>query len=444
MPLFVIIILVVIAITFVILILIKLLGESKLVKVENLLKQKNYKKANTVLRSLLKSSKDDYMVHWYNARINYNFKNYQQALASLKIVIKNPDAFKELKAGNVHYLLGDVFLQLNKPDMALNEYLLVTQYEPQLASAYAKIGEIYFKQRKNDNALKFLYNAVKYNSKDYNSYYLMGRIYYYMDITDRAVENLKESIKLNKTFLTHYYYLAQLEYKNNNYISAVSYAEKALEDKAGDKLFKLYFLLGNCYQNKNDYKKAVIYYEMVNDEIPTEHPLKKDVYYNLGECYEKQGQIENLMMVWKKLFYMDAGYKDIKEKYLRFSDIQNEKVIKDIIEADNDRLIIVIEEILKKFSLEKRNISFLDNNIVQISANETTLNYSYSVLIYLNRSFDIITIGVLENFLREIRTMSCRKGYYITLADFETNAIAFSEKYPIDLIPRSELIKLLK
>lgn len=422
----------------------KILGESKLDKVNKFIKMKNYEKAHSILKKFMKSNPNNYTALWYNAKIYYQLNNFEASFHNLKKLIKSPDAFKELNPASVHFFTGEVMMKLNKSALALNEYLLVTQYEPQYAAAYAKVGEIFFNQRNNDKALRFLFNAIKYKPEDYYSHYLMGRVYYYMEIPEKALECLKESLKYNKEFLSVYYYLAKIEHDINNFDFAVQYAEHALQDPNCDKKFDLYYILGSCYQKRNDYKQAVSFYEKVNDEIPIEHPLKKPVYYNLGLCYEQLNQVENLMMVWKKLYYMDATYEDVAVRYRQYSDIQNEEVIKDILEADDEKIQNILLKICHKLNVEKREIRALDPDLFQITANEISQGLSFPVLIYFNRSFDIITIGMMESFLDEIRISNSRKGYYISLSDFETDAITYSTKYPIDIFSRSNLIKLLR
>ncbi len=427
-----------------ILVIFKLFSETKIEKVNILIKEENYQKAKNVLNKLMKKKTNNYLHLWYNAKINYYLKDYEKALDSLKLILEIPSAFKELQKFQFHLMLADVFYKLNRPNSALNEYLLVTQYEPNCSIAYARIGRLFFFQRDNNNALKFLFKAVNSNSQDYYSYYLMGRIYYYMELYERSGGNLKESIKLNKKFYLPYYYLAQIEFARKRYQNALKYAGMELKKEGSDKWLKLLLLTARCYQMQDNYKHAIKFYEMLIDELPAEHPIRKDVYYYSGECYQKLNQIEDAVIVWEKLYYKDPKYKDITRKYNQYSDINNEAIIKDILKADNNKLTKIYDNILKRLSLDRADITFPFENISKILTIEIKAAYSYNVLVYVNRSFDSISMGILEIFLKELRSSGCKKGVYISLADFTSDAINYALKYPIDLINRTELLGLLK
>ncbi|MBN1899622.1 MAG: tetratricopeptide repeat protein [Spirochaetes bacterium] len=424
--------------------LIKSYGESTLAKVIQYIDEKDFYRANMAISKVMKTQSKNHLAHWYSARINFELKEYEKALENLKTILQMPQSFKELSRAQFHLLLADVFYHLNKPNSALNQYLLVTQYDPDNARAYARAGYIFFLQRENNNALNFLSRTIKHNPKDYYSYYLIGRIYYYMDLYPKAKENLRESIKLNKDFSEPHYYLAQLEFNRKQYQSSIRFAGKELKKEDNDKWLKLLLLTARSYLEIKNYIHAIKFFEMLTDEVPAEHPIRKEIYYYMGDCYLKLNKIEKAISIWEQLYFQDPEFMDIKNKYAQYKDLTRESIIKDIIKAKNDKLKKIYEKILEKLKLHWNDIKIESDNLTKVMAVESSKAYSYSVLVYINRSFDMVTSGLLEFLLQEIRATGSHKGLYISLADFTPDALDYVSKYPIDLINRSKLLKLLK
>ncbi|MBU1076866.1 MAG: tetratricopeptide repeat protein [Spirochaetes bacterium] len=424
--------------------LIKSLGETTLEKVNTYIRMKDFYRARMFLEKVMKSNPKEFLPYWCGATIYYELKEYEKALENLKAILNMPDAFKELNRAQFHLMMADVFYKLDKPNSALNEYLLVTQYQPGNSLAYSRVGQVFFHQRDNDNALKFLFQAVKYDPKDHYSFYLMGRIYYYMDLYEKAREYLKECIKLNSKFLQPYYYLAQIEFADHLFQNAIKYAGKELKKEGSDKWSKLLFLTARCYQGLENYKHALKFFEMITDEIPSEHPMRKEISYHMGECYLKLNKIDQATAIWEQLYYMDPKYKDIAEKYAQFSDINRETIIKDILSSDREKTEEIFDPVLKKLGLRRDDLKFDFEYIIKISATESSKAYLYNVMVYINRSFETITQEMLEIFLQELRTTNYHKGVYISLAEFTSNAEIYASKYPIDLIDRIKLLELLK
>ena len=70
-----------------ILVIFKLFSETKIEKVNILIKEENYQKAKNVLNKLMKKKTNNYLHLWYNAKINYYLKDYEKALDSLKLIL---------------------------------------------------------------------------------------------------------------------------------------------------------------------------------------------------------------------------------------------------------------------------------------------------------------------------------------------------------------------
>ncbi len=434
----------IILIIFIIIIFKSLLKERSLERIEKHIKEKNYRYATTFLSKVIKKDPQNVIALWYLAKCYEAMGKNKEALPILRRIGKSPYAFKEIKEGDYHLLLGNVLYKLDRKDEAINEFLLVTQYSPANSFAYYMAGKLFFEKRDNDTALKFLLKAITINKNDYKSHLLVGRIFYYIGLLNKAHTYITNSIHINKNCYIAYYYLALIEFKRGNYTKAIDYAEVALKDEASEKRLKILFLIGNSYEKLDDINNAIKYYEILSEETPLSHPLKKEVYYHLAINYEKMNQTINAMLIWKRLYYMAPTYKDVSERYLKYSSIENEEIIRKIIEASESEILKWVDKILKKLALEKISHNFVSANVIEINASEISSKFSTSVLIHFNRNLDIVDVGILESFFERLKLMNCKRGIYICITEFTSKAISFSSRYAIDLIPRKQLLKLLR
>jgi len=73
-------------------------------------------------------------------------------------------------------------------------------------------------------------------------------------------------------------------------------------------------LLGKAYKQKTFYDLAAEQLEVAKSEISAMNDQKKEVLYELGECYELQGDSKKAIAEFKTLYGADIGYRDVAEK----------------------------------------------------------------------------------------------------------------------------------
>jgi tetratricopeptide (TPR) repeat protein len=73
-------------------------------------------------------------------------------------------------------------------------------------------------------------------------------------------------------------------------------------------------LLGKAYKTKGFHDLAIEQFISAKGEIPGVTEIKKDVLYELGQCYELQGDMEKAMIEYKALYGADIGFRDVSQK----------------------------------------------------------------------------------------------------------------------------------
>jgi tetratricopeptide (TPR) repeat protein len=73
-------------------------------------------------------------------------------------------------------------------------------------------------------------------------------------------------------------------------------------------------LLGKAYKVKGFFDLAAEQLTVAKSEIPGVTEQKKDVLYELGSCYEQQGDMDKAMVEFKALYGADISYRDVSKK----------------------------------------------------------------------------------------------------------------------------------
>lgn len=72
--------------------------------------------------------------------------------------------------------------------------------------------------------------------------------------------------------------------------------------------------LGACFKGKRQYDLALEQYQTAKSEITAMSEQKKDVIYQLAECYELMSKTEEAISEYKIIYAADIGYRDVSAK----------------------------------------------------------------------------------------------------------------------------------
>jgi tetratricopeptide (TPR) repeat protein len=111
---------------------------------------------------------------------------------------------------------------------------------------------------------------------------------------------------------TKYEYAVRLV-RNKRYDEAIPLLQEAQRDPrhkipAMDKIGLCFFMKGWFADAADIFTQAIDSYEIKDDDIA------KELRYNLGRCYEEQGDRGKALEVYRKIAQLDFGYKDVSQR----------------------------------------------------------------------------------------------------------------------------------
>jgi len=76
--------------------------------------------------------------------------------------------------------------------------------------------------------------------------------------------------------------------------------------------------MGKALKARKMFDLAVQQFQTAKSELPTMDDLKKDVIYQLAECYEGMGKREEAITEYKLIYSEDIGFRDVADKINAF------------------------------------------------------------------------------------------------------------------------------
>ena len=234
------------------------------------------------LRSLIEAAKKavaeepENMNHYRDIASNYRkLGEYDDALEWV-------GKARELEAGradvNLERLVGT--LKREKMQKAISEIEARLEGDPDDAEAQKKLDQLRLEERAF--RLEQCESLVQRYPNEYSYRFELGELYFEDEETDKAIKELQMAQRSPKVRI------ASL------------------------------ILLGKAYLQKGFHDLAAEQLTTAKNEITGMTDQKKDVLYELGTAYEKQGDMDKAMVEFKTLYGADISYRDVAQKIDEF------------------------------------------------------------------------------------------------------------------------------
>lgn len=222
---------------------------------------------------------------YYNGAVEYSKDNLEKGLELGKKALEVEDS---VKVSQTYSLLASFMLNEGKIDEA-NEFLAkAVEADEKNVEAYMTQGHIYLTQRETGKALESFKEVLKIDSSKVKVYELMGQAYLLEDKHEEAIKSLEKALSITGKDPVLLYNLMLAHFEAENYDKAISEGEEVLGLKEVEPkvLTNVYNLMGQIYQEKEEYKKVVaVIKEAIDKGVNNcdSYSLIAHAYFKLGD-----------------------------------------------------------------------------------------------------------------------------------------------------------------
>ncbi|MFW5710329.1 MAG: tetratricopeptide repeat protein [Spirochaetota bacterium] len=419
-------------------------------QVETLFKQLNNGKAAAVTRGakqILAKNPRNVDAHYLLGQAYLEQDKPELALMELKAVNQIGIFDGYTKEDQFRKKIAALYERFNQPEEALKEYLLLIKLQPNTAENYLKAGELFEQRDKSGKAMNFYRKAISLNDRLAEAHQRLGYILYRSKKPLEARGEFEAAIKNDPSNYQSHFYLGKLQKENHDYVAALLSFEKAQRDQS----LKIRSLIerGSCYMNMNNFDKAAT--ELERAIKLSEDPSSKETLYAryfLSLCYEKDRRFDNAIEQWEKIYKRKPGFKDVAEKLSQYQDLRTDDHMKDYLTANPAEFVEICKAVTTgPLGLTIRDTSEIRNGcqIIAVDSDTRWRNAKkLPKLMWFLRVPESLGESTIRSVHEKMRKLNVSRGVIINSSTFSRKAIEYAESRPIDLVGKDELQKHLK
>jgi tetratricopeptide (TPR) repeat protein len=289
---------------------------------------KEYDKAQKILKRLIHLEGDSYLAHYYLARLYLELQYDDKAAASYEKALEL-NWFERLA-----YEVAEFYENRQEYEKAIPVYNRIIEEGGTVDMAKTRLVNLYLTTEENDKALELLRELRKILPESHNVDITISRILLDQKKYDEAIMILEDVLKTNPGLTVVHYLLAMSYYRNNNNPAAEqqlkdipdesslyedsiflrvrilsesdNHAEaiKLLEEQIGDASTRkpsFYMLLASLYRKNEAVEQGRKTYE----QALRLYPENIDLLYNYGIFLEKIGENDDAMAKMQEVVALD-------------------------------------------------------------------------------------------------------------------------------------------
>ncbi|GMO46947.1 MAG: tetratricopeptide repeat protein [Treponemataceae bacterium] len=347
------------------------------------------------------------------------------------------------------------------------------------AEAGLRQGVCALKLGRTEESLRGLVAAYKENPNDFDVNYYLGQACYEVKDFVKAVPLLKKALSLNNNAPNAIKWIGMALNQLKHYRDSLQYCKRALELEPGNK--DLLFAMAEGLENSGNLTKAAqVYQHLRGDSVygaraclaggtifqtngETEKAILEfetglqlghvppetfaDLHYRLGVCYIKNEEIGKGLQHLKILAINKPGYQDTEALISRYQELsQNSNLQVYLIGNSTDFSVLCRKISVVFFPKARIHITELSQRgeLIDMVAEIETTKWEDVVVFRFIRSTGVVSELYIRELHAKLKDTKAGRGIYISAGTFQDGARKFVEGRPIDLIDKSQLVKILQ
>lgn len=193
--------------------------------------------------------------HLTKANILSQTGSYQLAIASLHRALE----FTEQDADMIYLNLAIEHQNLEQFNQAIEYLKMAIDVNPDNEDALYELAYCFELTQQYNLGVDFFSKLIDRKPYNAHAWFNLGASHQALEQNDQAIFAFDYTILIDEGFHAAYFNKANVLVKVERYLEAIDLYKKALDFEILDSL--IYYYIGDCYENLEDYKMALIYFE---------------------------------------------------------------------------------------------------------------------------------------------------------------------------------------
>ncbi|MBE6353274.1 tetratricopeptide repeat protein [Treponema sp.] len=381
--------------------------------------------------------------------------------------------------------IGDIYFSKQLWDKAFPVYMQLSKLprekltEEEYFLVLLRCGICAVHQNKFQEAVMSLSEAYNLNSRNFEVNYYLGLACFKSQQYEKAIPCFKKALIAKSDAEGVYFYLGQALYFTKKYRDSLPCFKKALdedpsnkealydmadamtEEGHGEKAIKVFMHLrpDPVYGSKSCLH-AGVYHRKIGDnetaiqdfEIGLKHEnalpeIKLEIEYNLAQVYFEKNQVAKGLTLLKTIRNLNSNYKDVNALISRYQELSQNSNLQIYLSAGSSDFVTLCRKFIAA-RYKNARVKIQDINVgpvfTDIVADVSTLKWSNVEVYRFFRTSGSTGELYVREFHGHIQDIKADRGFCVSAGTFTEEGRKYTEGRPIDLIEKTELVKVLK
>lgn len=379
------------------------------------------------------------------ADLYYKEHLWDKALPLYETLVKLSSSHTEIDLAEVNLRQGVCLVKLEKAKESINPLISALKANPLSFESNLYLGQALYKVGEFEKAIPLLKKALTSNPESQGIYLPLGLACYKAHRFKEAIQCLKRA----------------LDEAPENKEALFTLADSMQESGFGDKALKIFLHLrpdpkfgaqsslaaGILHTKMQMLEEAVQDFE-IGLKIPgIPQEIELELNYRLANCYFKINKISLGLNCLNRILAVVPLYKDVAQLASRYKELNQNSNLQVYLTSGTSDFIALCRNIVKLIYansfIKVVDVAVISDSI-EILCEVETAKWEDKELFRFYRNSGSIGELCIRDFHAKIRDTKCDKGFCITSGVYSEQARKYIEGRPIDLIEKTQLMKLLK
>ncbi|MCB1304146.1 MAG: tetratricopeptide repeat protein [Leptospiraceae bacterium] len=421
-------------------------GPKKIEEIENLISRGRYKDAIVLLNRILEKEDRNMKALYLLGLSHQKTGDYSNAVLNYRRCIKVAKFSPDVPEAEVRKKLADCLLSMGNYTESKNEYLILTQLEPDNYQNYYEVGKLFQRGGLQPKAIKFLTQATRLNPGHGDSWAALGQAHFQMNNYHEAKSSLQTATQLTPSDTNAHYYLGLTLRFLQDSDGALKALDKAMKDDALKP--RVLMTRGLVLMDQKSYLQAVAEFQKGIKLVEKNSDMFLQLHYMAAAAAELNRDMHTAIEHWELIHSMKADYRDVASKLKQYSEFRTDDSIKDFMIASGAQFEAIVRKIIENMGFSINQLSMQKDVAIQSLVSETDAikraNRRFYALFYLQRDLAPVTENQIREFHETMKERGAQRGVFMTVGDVVPAAIEFAGNRPIELYDASGIVQHIR
>ena len=379
------------------------------------------------------------------ADVHYDMGNYDKAMKTYRLLLDSAALDSSLDDFEINLNYGLSCMHCKSHKEAYKALAFAREKHPDRFEINASLGKLEYLRKAYEKSLLFLKKAIAVQPDHEESLKYYGQALFKLKKYREAQSYLKQRITSHPEDKEAVFALACCYYELNQHDLALKFYTHLRADPLWGPNSALY--AGTIYQKRNEHPKAATDYGIGLRHETIQPAIHQELLYRQANAFNHMGDLTSALESLNTLSSLNPGYKDTDNLIKQYSELNRNKKLRLYLRASISDFNTLCRQltniIIPDAKIKVMDIKVAQNNYVDMLTEVRARKWEDIILFRFGRTEgNLGELSVRELYAR-MKEVHAGRGFYLSPGSFSTESTNFVEARLIDLIDKSQLVKLL-